>query len=55
MHLQGVTQAITWGEHWQIKDAENLLDEEVLIKRAHGFSDSILTNAERVLRLSQGK
>jgi hypothetical protein len=29
------------------------LDKDIMIKRAHGFSDSILENAEKVLRLPQ--
>jgi hypothetical protein len=38
----------------QIKNTENLLDKDVMIKRAHGFSDSILGNPEDVLRLPRG-
>jgi hypothetical protein len=37
-----------------MKNAANLLDKDVIIKRAHRFSDSILENAEKVLRLPQG-
>ena len=55
VHLPGLTHDITWEEYERIKNTANLLDKEVMIKRAHGFSDSILTNAERVLRLPQGK
>jgi hypothetical protein len=29
----------------------NPFDRDVRIKRAHGFSDAILTNAEKVLRM----
>ena len=50
-HLPGFTYDITWEEYKQIKNTENLLDKDVMIKRAHGFSDSILENAERILRL----
>ena len=53
VHLPGVTHDMTWEEYEQIKKTENLLDKDVVIKRAHGFSDSILQNAEKVLRLPQ--
>jgi predicted TIM-barrel fold metal-dependent hydrolase len=51
VHLPGFTQGVTWKEYKQIKNTKNLLDKDVMIKRAHGFSDSILENAEKVLRL----
>jgi uncharacterized protein len=51
VHLPGFTHDVTWKEYKQIKNTENLLDKDVVIKRAHGFSDSILDNAEKVLRL----
>jgi predicted TIM-barrel fold metal-dependent hydrolase len=51
VHLPGFTHDVTWAEYEQIKNTENLLDKDVVIKRAHGFSDSILENAEKVLRL----
>jgi predicted TIM-barrel fold metal-dependent hydrolase len=51
VHLPGLTHDVTWEEYQQIKNTENLLDKDVVIKRAHGFSDSILENAEKVLRL----
>jgi len=51
VHLPGFTHDVTWQEYQQIKNTENLLDKDVMIKRAHGFSDSILENAEKVLRL----
>jgi predicted TIM-barrel fold metal-dependent hydrolase len=53
VHLPGLTHDVTWEEYEQIKKMENLLDKDVVIKRAHGFSDSILENAEKVLRLPQ--
>jgi hypothetical protein len=43
-----------WDEYERIKNTENLLDRDVMIKRAHGFSDSILDNAQSVLRLPRG-
>jgi hypothetical protein len=54
VHLPGLTHDVAWEEYKQIKNTENLLDKDVLIKRARGFSDSILENAEKVLRLPQG-
>jgi len=51
VHLPGLTHDVTWEEYQQIKNTENLLDKDVVIKRAHGFSDSIMENAEKVLRL----
>jgi hypothetical protein len=53
VHFPGFTQEVTWQEYKQIKETENLLDKDVMIKRAHGFSDAIIDNAERVLRLPQ--
>ncbi len=53
VHLPGFTHDVTWEEYEKIKKMENLLDKDVVIKRAHGFSDSILENAEKVLRLPQ--
>ena len=52
-HLPGFTHDVTWEEYKQIKNTENMLDKDVMIKRAHGFSDSILENAEKVLRLAK--
>jgi predicted TIM-barrel fold metal-dependent hydrolase len=52
-HLPWITSDITVEEYVQIQKTQNLLDKEVRIKRAHGFSDSILENAEKVLRLPQ--
>ena len=54
-HLPWITPGITFDEYMQIKQTQNLLDRDVRIKRAHGFSDSILKNAEKVLRLPQGQ
>jgi len=53
VHLPWFTHGVTWEEFERIKNTENFLDKDVLIKRAHGFSDSILENAEKVLRLPQ--
>jgi predicted TIM-barrel fold metal-dependent hydrolase len=53
VHIPGFTHDVTWAEYEQIKNSENLLDRDVMIKRAHGFSDSIVENAERILRLPQ--
>jgi len=54
INLPGLTQDITWEEYEQIRKTENFIDRDVIIKRAHGFSDAILNNAEKVLRLPQG-
>jgi len=53
VHLPGFTHDVTWEEYKQIKNTENLLDKDVMIKRAHGFSDSILENAQKALRLPE--
>jgi len=50
-HLPGLTHDITFEEYEKMKNTANLLDKDVIIKRAHGFSDNILQNAEKVLRL----
>jgi hypothetical protein len=54
IHLPWVTHGITVEEYLEIKKTQNPLDRDVRIKRAHGFSDAILENAEKVLRLPQG-
>jgi len=54
VHLPVFTHDVTMKEYKQIRKTQNLLDRDVRIKRAHGFSDSILENAEKVLRLPQG-
>jgi predicted TIM-barrel fold metal-dependent hydrolase len=51
VHLPGLTHGVTWKEYKQIKNTENLLDKDVMIKRAHGFSDAILENSDKILRL----
>jgi len=51
IHLPGFTYDMTWEEYERIRKMKNLLDKDVIIKKAHGFSDSILENAEKVLRL----
>lgn len=50
-HLPWVTHDVTPEEYLQIKKTRNPLDRDVRIKRAHGFSDSILDNTETVLGL----
>jgi predicted TIM-barrel fold metal-dependent hydrolase len=51
IHLPWVTHGVTIEEYLEIKKTQNPLDRDVRIKRAHGFSDAILENAEKVLRL----
>jgi hypothetical protein len=50
-HLPFVTHDITPKEYIDICRTKNPLDRDVKIKRAHGFSDSILENADKVLRM----
>ncbi len=50
-HLPWVTYDITPEEYLRIIRTKNPLDRDVRIKRAHGFQDSIMTNADKVLRL----
>jgi predicted TIM-barrel fold metal-dependent hydrolase len=50
-HLPWVTYDMTPEEYIRIWKTTNPLDKDVRIKQAHGFSDTILENAEKVLRL----
>lgn len=50
-HLPLVTYDVTPEEYITIRKTKNPLDRDVRIKRAHGFSDSIIANAEKVLRM----
>ncbi len=50
-HLPLVTRDITPEEYIAIYKTKNPFDRDVKIKRAHGFADSILGNAEKVLRI----
>lgn len=52
-HLPLVTHDITPEEYIKICKTKNPFDRDVRIKRAHGFSGSILENAEEVLRLPE--
>jgi uncharacterized protein len=51
VHLPLVTHDMRWKEYSRIINTKNPFDKDVLIKRAHGFENSILENAESVLRL----
>jgi hypothetical protein len=51
VHLPRVTTDISIEEYVQIQQTKNPIDKDIRIKRAHGFSDSILGNAEKILRL----
>jgi len=55
IHLPWVTHGVTLEEYMEIKKTKNPLDRDVRIKRAHGFSDSILENAEKMLRLPRSE
>lgn len=50
-HLPFVTQDITPKEYTAICKTKNPFDRDVRIKRAHGFSESIIGNTEKVLRM----
>jgi uncharacterized protein len=50
-HLPLVTHDVTPGEYINICKTKNPFDRDIKIKRAHGFSDSVLENGEKVLRL----
>ena len=50
-HLPLIKNNITFDEYNEFLKTTNVLDKDVKIKRAYGFSDSILDNAEKVLRL----
>lgn len=52
-HLPLVTYDVTPEEYIGIYKTKNPLDRDVRIKRAHGFSDSILENAEKILRMPE--
>ena len=50
-HLPLVTHNVTPGEYISICKTKNPFDRDIRIKRAHGFSDAILENAGKVLRM----
>lgn len=50
-HLPYVTYDVTMPEFIEFMNVKNPFDKEIKIKRAHGFRDSILSNAENVLRM----
>jgi predicted TIM-barrel fold metal-dependent hydrolase len=50
-HLPFFTYDMTPEEYIRIRRTDNPLDRDVRIKQAHGFADSILENAEKVLRM----
>jgi hypothetical protein len=50
-HLPLVTHNITPEEYIEIRKTSNAFDRDVKIKRAHGFAESILGNAEKALRM----
>ncbi len=50
-HMPLITHDVDMREYLDIRRTSNALDRDVLIKRAHGFADSILSNPEKALRL----
>jgi predicted TIM-barrel fold metal-dependent hydrolase len=50
-HMPYITYDVTMPEFIDFMNEKNPFDKEILIKRAHGFRDSILSNAVNVLRL----
>jgi len=50
-HLPYVTHDTTPEEYIDICKTKNPFDRDIKIKRAHGFSDSIIENAEKVLQM----
>jgi predicted TIM-barrel fold metal-dependent hydrolase len=51
IHLPLITPKVKIKEYIEICKTKNHLDKDVRIKRAHGFSDTIMENAEKVLRM----
>lgn len=52
-HLPVLSRELTAEQLLAICTERNPLDRDVMLKRAHGFNDAILRNAERVLRLPE--
>ena len=50
-HLPFLTYDVSLDEYIQLLNEKNPIDLDVKIKRAHAFPDSILDNAEKVLRM----
>jgi hypothetical protein len=50
-HLPLITYDMSIDEYMKIINTKNPFDLDVRIKRAHGFSDTILSNAENLLRM----
>ena len=53
VNLPFLSHDITPSEYLEIINCKNPFDQDVIIKRAYGLSDSILDNMERVLRMPQ--
>jgi len=47
-----VTNDMTFEEYKSILETNNPFDLDIKIKRAYSFSDSILSNAEKILRFT---
>ena len=52
-HLPLITPGMTPEKYIEIVRTKNPLDRDVRIKKAHGFKDSILENAENVFRIKE--
>lgn len=52
-HLPLITYDMTAEEYYDILNTKNPFDIDIKTKRAHGFSDTILSNAEKVLRMKK--
>lgn len=50
-HMPLITHDITPEEYIEISKTANPFDRDIKIKKAHGFSDSVINNAEAVLRM----
>jgi hypothetical protein len=50
-HLPLFSYDMTIDEYFDIVNTKNSFDLDIKIKRAHKFSDSILSNTEKVLRI----
>jgi predicted TIM-barrel fold metal-dependent hydrolase len=50
-HMPWISYSVSIPEFFGFLNEKNLLDQDIKIKRAHEFADSILSNAQNVLRM----